>query len=583
MAGYIGSKSSGIISGIDASIADLNLTDKAAANGVTEANKVLTADANKDVTAIRNLTATGDVTAGGAITATGTVTRALTRGSIDVGNSSGVSSALAKGAAGTVLTSDGTDLSFVEASGGGEQEFTASGNITAGQLVGIKSDGTVAVMEQAESGIVELGASNAYVREALPIAAASNGSDKVLVVWCNSTDSYKLYAAVGTISGTNISFGTGVAVLSQVDQYDPVVTYDANAGKFLIVWENDDSTYIVRAVVATVSGTSVSFGTVLDVASGMYRPFVLYNSDSQSSVIVYKNSSNSTEIYGRVLTISGTSVSAGSALTIENTSGAKYYLRLSYDTTANKYLVAYSHGSVSKSNAKVLTVSGTSISAGALAVFNTIGTTGLSISYNPVANRHILNYYASSYKIVVGTISGTSVTFGSELPIPVNLYAGSYYDSIAQKTIIIGEGSFTKLQINSFSGNTPTLNPFTFQWGEGSGYSAGAAPNFITISSTLTFWVWKANSRIKTQILNENMHKFVGIAKENISNGATGKVTVAGGINTSMSGLTVGKAYGLAPQNTTISEIDPASSGSTSIFGTALSSTSIYIDKGNLR
>jgi hypothetical protein len=50
-----------------------------------------------------------------------------------------------------------------------------------------------------------------------------------------------------------------------------------------------------------------------------------------------------------------------------------------------------------------------------------------------------------------------------------------------------------------------------------------------------------------------------------------------------MSGLTTGKAYGLSPENTTISEIDPAGSGSTSIFGTALSSTSIYIDKGNLR
>ncbi len=117
MAGYIGSKGSGIISGIGASIADLNLTDKASANGTTEANKVLTADGNKDVTAIRNLTATGDATVGGAITATGTVTRALTRGSIDVGNSSGVSSALAKGAAGTVLTSDGTDLSWGAAGG----------------------------------------------------------------------------------------------------------------------------------------------------------------------------------------------------------------------------------------------------------------------------------------------------------------------------------------------------------------------------------------------------------------------------------------------------------------------------------
>ena len=42
----------------------------------------------------------------------GSVTGALARGSIQVGNSSGVAAPLAKGAAGTFLTSDGTDLSF---------------------------------------------------------------------------------------------------------------------------------------------------------------------------------------------------------------------------------------------------------------------------------------------------------------------------------------------------------------------------------------------------------------------------------------------------------------------------------------
>jgi len=59
-----------------------------------------------------------DMSAAGAATFNSTVTRALTRGSIDVGNSSGVSAPLAKGSAGTFLTSDGTDLSFAEISSG---------------------------------------------------------------------------------------------------------------------------------------------------------------------------------------------------------------------------------------------------------------------------------------------------------------------------------------------------------------------------------------------------------------------------------------------------------------------------------
>jgi hypothetical protein len=112
MAGYIGSKGSGIISGIDASIADLNLTDKASANGTTEANKVLTADGNKDVTAIRNLTATGS------ITATGASVGALAQGAIQVGNSSGVAAPLTIGSSAQLLQSNGTTAAWATISTG---------------------------------------------------------------------------------------------------------------------------------------------------------------------------------------------------------------------------------------------------------------------------------------------------------------------------------------------------------------------------------------------------------------------------------------------------------------------------------
>jgi len=174
MAGYIGSKSSGIISGIDASIAELNLNDKASANGTTEANKVLTADANKDVTAIRNLTATGDVTA------TGTVTRALTRGSIDVGNSSGVSSALAKGAAGTVLTSDGTDISWGSAGAafnGATNTLTGSTTLSAsdsGEMFVVTAIATL-TLPAASNGVFFL----IHNEHSADIQVKANGTQKI--------------------------------------------------------------------------------------------------------------------------------------------------------------------------------------------------------------------------------------------------------------------------------------------------------------------------------------------------------------------------------------------------------------------
>jgi len=51
---------------------------------------------------------------------------AITRGSILYGNASGDTARLAKGGAGTVLTSDGTDISWAAGGGGGGTEFIAS-------------------------------------------------------------------------------------------------------------------------------------------------------------------------------------------------------------------------------------------------------------------------------------------------------------------------------------------------------------------------------------------------------------------------------------------------------------------------
>ena len=66
------------------------------------------------------------------LTVSGSVVDNLTRGSIKVGNSSGVFAPLAKGAAGTVLTSDGTDLSFAAAGGGSLVFIASSGAISNG-------------------------------------------------------------------------------------------------------------------------------------------------------------------------------------------------------------------------------------------------------------------------------------------------------------------------------------------------------------------------------------------------------------------------------------------------------------------
>ena len=582
MAGYIGSKSSGIISGIDASIAELNLNDKASANGTTEADKVLTADANKDVTAIRNLTATGDVTAGGAITATGTVTRALTRGSIDVGNASGVSAPLAKGAAGTVLTSDGTDLSFVEASGGGEQTFTAGAAISAGDLVSIKANGTIQTATGETSGIITISGSTPEPEGLTRMSSAFDGTDKIVIVYHEHANNIVAY--VGTITnGTSLSWGSKVTVASSNKEI-PDVCYDANAGKFLVVWRNTASSNQGEAAVGTVSGTSISFGsTVVYDSGGVSTVNVRYDDNAQKSMILYRNAT--TSVKAVVATISGTSVSFGTALTLQNNdSVAGGSLSLVYDNNANKFVGLYSMSTQMRS--LTLTISGTSITYGSNHNIDTQYPYYMQAHFNKNENKVVAVWYRDSsptgWVAVAGSISGTSFSTGT-------IWSGNIggpsngYDETAQKSYTFTDGGLYREF--AFSGNNVSvLASPTRDYAPGGigstiyslGFDSYAGPK-------LNFFLWEYATLVSTKLESADVLPWVGIAAENISSGATGKVTVAGGINTSVSGLTAGLTYGLPANSAAITAIAVGTDDENRIFGTALSSTSIYLDKGTLR
>ena len=577
MAGYIGSKSSGIISGIDASIAELNLNDKASANGTTEANKVLTADANKDVTAIRNLTATGDVAAGGAITATGTVTRALTRGSIDVGNSSGVSSALAKGAAGTVLTSDGTDLSFVAASGGGEQEFTATGAITAGNLVGFNPNGTISVSEAVLQDSVAQG-SGAASNQALVYDTAN---DKVLLFF-RGTSNY-LYGRVGTIANGQISFGTVTSTTHLAAHIH--AAYDVNSGKTVVTYTQNGGNNYPYAIVATVSGTNLSFGSPVAMkSSAQYYPTVRYDSNAQKVLCIYNGGSYS-KVLGRVGTVSGTSISFGTEAEVTTVNMITGTTALSFDSTANKFILAFVELNKNVPKIRTLTISGTNVSGGTEVELSGLANNSYAqeLTYVPSANKTVLtsSYIGSYWNYYILTISGTDVstTTGVRYDTTLLAAAGNSYVIVAGNKQYLQyyetAGAFNTLLEVSVGATAITFAPLSekIQWGTG-----GSSTFPVAVYDPDTDSLVNADGT-NVRVFNPTAPSFVGIAAENISNGATGKVTVAGGINTSVSGLTVGKTYGLVTSSAALTEIGPDGVGAT---GVALSSSSIYLNVGKL-
>ena len=168
---------------------------------------------------------------------------------------------------------------------------------------------------------------------------------------------------MGTVSGTSISFGSTVTFDSgEVAFLD--ISYDVNAAKSVIVYMlgpggNQGS----NAIVGTVSGTSISFGTkvVYDSGSGNENNTVVYYPPSEKVIVVYWDNSNGDAATALTGTVSGTSISFADSTVLE--SGSSSYISPVYDSSNEVVFVAlrdggnsnYGTGVVYNPSASVLT------------------------------------------------------------------------------------------------------------------------------------------------------------------------------------------------------------------------------------
>jgi len=208
-------------------------------------------------------------------------------------------------------------------------------------------------------------------------------------------------AIVGTVSGTDISFGSATEFENSSSYYTSSV-YDTNSNKVVIAYRNSANSSYGTAAVGTVSGTSISFGTpvVFEQATTNYVQAV-FDSTNNKIVISYQDAGNSNYGTAIVGTVSGTSISFGTAVVFE--AGNSDYLTSVYDDNANKVVVSYrDQGNSNHGTLAVGTVSGTSISFDTPVVFNASNTVYLGSAYN-----------SSNNKVVIGFNDGGNSSYGT--------------------------------------------------------------------------------------------------------------------------------------------------------------------------
>ncbi len=455
----------------------------------------------------------------------------------------------------------------------------ASGALSTGDTVIVNSDGTVSVVAGNDASTGTPTVYNAASQSEMS-AAFDSTNNKVVVVYKDNGNSQRGTAAVGTVSGTSISFGSEVVFNTGVMGNITSTAYDSNAQKIVIAYKNESNSFYGEAIVGTVSGTSISFGTAVVFSSvTTNNTTAVFDSTNNNGVVSYAVASNGK---ARVGTVSGTSISFGTEVTFNPSNSGP--ISSTFDTTNGKVIIAYRDGNDDFGTAIVGTVSGTSISFGSEAAFASAVTNQHTVGFDANAGKVVIAYQdgnaSNQGKLVVGTVSGTSISYGTAINLNPTGEAEQFaatYDSTAQKVVIAykdkGNSSQPTFGFCTVSGTSVSVENFVVVTAGSVGgvvYDSNADKLVLDYTNSDGHGAGVVFSPASTNLTAEN---FLGFAAHTYADTQSALVNSTCTVDRNQTGLTAGQTYYVQNDGSLgTTAADPSVEA-----GTAISSTEIIV------
>jgi len=451
-----------------------------------------------------------------------------------------------------------------------------STNLTSENYIGMSS-GVVdvnSVAQTAGSSTVFEAANSAYIS-----ATFDSNSNKVVIAFRDDGDSGKGKAIVGTVSGTSISFGSAAVFYSGFSNYI-VASFDSSNNKVVIAYRDDNNSDYGTAIVGTVSGTNISFGsaTVFESARSDHITST-FNSTSGKIVIAYTDKGNSSILTAIVGTVSGTSISFGTAVAVTgNPQG--YYNSITSESASSKIVIGYTNGSNSDYGTAVVgTVSNTSISFGTPVVFESATATFSSATFDSTSGKVVIAYTDegnSSYgTAIVGTVSSTSISFGSATVFESGSSSefSASFDPLSNSVVVAyrdnGNSNYITFAIGSVSGSSVSFSsPVVFDTA-GSEYISSVA--YGNEAKVVIAYKDAGNSNYGTAGVIQPAYTY--ITRGEVPSGSQAITDIIGSVSSIQTGLTAGQSYFVQTDGTIgLTADDP------SVFaGTAISATKLIV------
>jgi len=523
----------------------------------------------------------GDLTGTLPVANGGTGAATLAANNVVLGNGTSAVTTVAPGTSGNVLISNGTTWTSAASPVSGSLDATATGSLSNGSTVVINTDGTVSIVTPTITPVPSAGTPATFSSTAASTISAAYDSvnQKVVVAFVNASNLPR--AIVGTVSGTTITFG-GAVTIASVSASGTSCVYDPNTQKTIVAYK-DDTNIAGVAVVGTVSGTSISFGTPVNFigSSGIGTTFqAVYDALAQRVVIAFIDASAG---LGKtaVGAVSGTSITFGSLNTFSGASSANE-VSAAYDANAQKVVITYSGAS---GFAIVGTTNPTSVSFGTIATFIAGAPNATSVAYDASALKVVIAYEAATTSFgtaVVGTVSGTSISFGTPVVFQSSAVDNfsTVYDASVQKVVISynGTSNFGTAILGTVSGTSISFSTSVVFDSVASTFISSASAYNAAAAKTVT--AYRISGSGKTAVIspttstpNLTSENFIGFSSAAYTNGQTATIQLVGSVNTAQSSLTAGQSYYVQTDGTL-----SLTAGSPSVFaGTAVAATKIIV------
>ena len=278
--------------------------------------------------------------------------------------------------------------------------------------------------------------------------------------------------------------------------YNYALAYDTTKDRVVLATENKINIVNIPTGLGT---TSITLGSDYQYDSQGKQPALVFDPDTEDTYLAFRDQGTSN--YGKIggLVISGTDNTTVSCPTGYYTfhSGSTDTIELVYDTSANKIIIVYRDSTTKYYTARVAEVgSNQALTFGSEVSTGVYGDEGkMSAAYDASANRLVMCMADDSDnnkgKYVVGTVSGTSISFTSKASL-INSeihYLNMDYHAGEQKTIVsfrdVG-GGYNKLR-----STVGTVGSSSVTWGSTvdfpGGYGTGANTTCVDPLTNLVF------------------------------------------------------------------------------------------------